>query len=77
MASQTNYDLSAFIPGDQGAQRAAQPTSQPQPASQVVNNQNLPQNAPSPEERPAGEGVITEAEPDWLTPKIFKGTSIG
>ena len=33
---------------------------------------------PSPEERPAGEGVISETvEPDWLTPKIFKGTSLG
>lgn len=30
---------------------------------------------PSPEERPAGERVISEGEiePDWLTPKIFKG----
>ena len=33
---------------------------------------------PSPEERPAGEGVISETvEPEWLTPKIFKGTSLG
>ncbi|MBU1031444.1 hypothetical protein KKE03_00750 [Patescibacteria group bacterium] len=33
---------------------------------------------PSPEERPVGEGVISETvEPDWLTPKIFKGTSLG
>lgn len=32
----------------------------------------------SPEERPAGEGVISETvEPEWLTPKIFKGSSIG
>ncbi len=32
----------------------------------------------SPEERPAGEGVISETvEPEWLTPKIFKGTSLG
>jgi hypothetical protein len=36
------------------------------------------QNQPSPEERPAGEGVVSETvEPEWLTPKIFKGTSIG
>lgn len=35
-------------------------------------------NQPSPEERPAGEGVISETiEPEWLTPKIFKGTSLG
>lgn len=34
--------------------------------------------APSPEERPAQEGVVSETvEPEWLTPKIFKGTSIG
>ncbi|MDO8573800.1 MAG: hypothetical protein Q7R77_03550, partial [Candidatus Daviesbacteria bacterium] len=33
---------------------------------------------PSPEERPAGEGVVSETvEPEWLTPKIFKGTSLG
>lgn len=33
---------------------------------------------PSPEERPAGEGVVSETvEPEWLTPKIFKGSSIG
>ena len=36
----------------------------------------------SPEERPSGEGVTAEGEvihpePDWLTPKIFKGTGLG
>ena len=32
----------------------------------------------SPEERPYEEGVVSETpEPDWLTPKIFKGTSLG
>lgn len=37
-----------------------------------------PDPQPSPEERPVGEGVISETvEPEWLTPKIFKGTSIG
>ena len=42
----------------------------------VVSNSS--NNQPSPEERPAGEGVISETvEPDWLTPKIFKGTSLG
>ncbi|MBI2338624.1 hypothetical protein HYU95_05590 [Candidatus Daviesbacteria bacterium] len=35
-------------------------------------------NQPSPEERPAGEGVVSETvEPEWLTPKIFKGSSLG
>lgn len=44
-----------------------------QAATGAVDN-----NQPSPEERPAGEGVISETvEPEWLTPKIFKGTSIG
>lgn len=33
---------------------------------------------PSPEERPSAEGVVSETvEPEWLTPKIFKGSSIG
>lgn len=37
---------------------------------------NAPQ--PSPEERPMEEGVVSETpEPEWLTPKIFKGTSLG
>lgn len=46
--------------------------SNPEPASIVG------EDTPSPEERPAGEGVISETiEPDWLTPKIFKGTSLG
>ena len=32
----------------------------------------------SPEERPFGERVVSETpEPDWLTPKIFKGSSLG
>ncbi|MDD5415535.1 MAG: hypothetical protein PHE48_00845 [Candidatus Daviesbacteria bacterium] len=36
------------------------------------------QDMPSPEERPADEGVISETiEPEWLTPKIFKGSSLG
>ncbi|MBU0999890.1 hypothetical protein KKE78_00640 [Patescibacteria group bacterium] len=36
------------------------------------------QDVPSPEERPSGEGVISETiEPEWLTPKIFKGSSLG
>lgn len=35
-------------------------------------------NQPSPEERPSGEGVVSETvEPEWLTPKIFKGSSLG
>ncbi|MBI2330209.1 hypothetical protein HYU94_02380 [Candidatus Daviesbacteria bacterium] len=44
---------------------------------QVVTNA-ADNNQPSPEEQPAAEGVISETvEPEWLTPKIFKGTSLG
>lgn len=43
-----------------------------------VNTAQPTSDQPSPEERPAGEGVISESiEPEWLTPKIFKGTSLG
>jgi len=39
---------------------------------------SAPVQQPSPEERPVEEGVISETvEPEWLTPKIFKGTSLG
>lgn len=42
----------------------------------VMSSNQAPQS--SSEERPAGEGVISETvEPEWLTPKIFKGTSLG
>lgn len=41
----------------------------------VVNQQA---GQPSAEERPSQEGVISETvEPEWLTPKIFKGSSLG
>lgn len=47
--------------------------SQSQTSANVGDN-----NQPSPEERPVGEGVVSETvEPEWLTPKIFKGTSLG
>lgn len=43
-----------------------------------ASNVTIDVNQPSPEERPAGEGVVSETvEPEWLTPKIFKGTTIG
>lgn len=53
------------------------------PQAQTVPQFIVPPVAPSdpqssPEEKPAGEGVISETvEPEWLTPKIFKGSSIG
>lgn len=65
-------------------QNKPQPQPQYQPVSEFavppVVQPQVPQdnNQPSPEERPAGEGVISETvEPEWLTPKIFKGSSIG
>lgn len=69
-------DLSAFMP-----QSAATPSpigrSQPEMVSTSAASPAEPQ--PSPEERPAGEGVSSAEtiEPDWLTPKIFKGGSLG
>lgn len=66
-----SFDLSALIP-----------QSEPFTVPPVVSNGQkeqapLSENTPSPEERPMAEGVVSEAEPDWLTPKVFKGTSIG
>lgn len=47
-------------------------------SSLVSNNVGDDSIQPSPEERPSAEGVISETpEPDWLTPKIFKGSSLG
>lgn len=83
------YDLSALIPNQP---QAPQPVSEivvPPVVSPVAQNEtpvdagdhSLPfqqANQPSPEERPFEEGVISETvEPEWLTPKIFKGTSLG
>lgn len=85
------YDWSAFLPKD--AMNAPKDQPQPQaqsvpdfmvpPVVSVVDagdhesvTQQSPQ--PAPEERPYEEGVISETvEPEWLTPKIFKGTSLG
>ena len=67
-------DLSFLIPKQEAI---SQP---PQPAPPIINELAAPPaaNIPSPEEKPAEEGVVAETpEPDWLTPKIFKGTSLG
>lgn len=54
--------VSQVLPNEVGSQ----PTQQPQTYQ------------PSPEEHPAGERVVTDSpEPGWLTPKVFKGTSVG
>lgn len=53
------------------------------PPQQVDNSGDDSQSSPpiqsgSPEERPYEEGVISETvEPEWLTPKIFKGSTLG
>ncbi len=56
-----------------------QPVASKSVVPPVVDVGDHPTNQqPSPEERPIGEGVISETvEPEWLTPKIFKGSSIG
>ena len=66
-----SFDLSALIPQNE-------PFTVPPVVSNGQKEQApLSENTPSPEERPAQEGIVSEAEPDWLTPKVFKGTSIG
>lgn len=48
-------------------------SSAPQPVAKASDDSQA-----SPEERPLEEGVVSETvEPEWLTPKIFKGTSLG
>lgn len=48
------------------------------PTSVQIQPQVADDSQASPEERPMGEGVVSETvEPEWLTPKIFKGTSLG
>lgn len=52
-------------------------TTTPQDSSEPTVAQG-DQNQASPEERPFEEGVVSETvEPEWLTPKIFKGSSLG
>jgi len=70
------YDWSALMPKE--------PISTEIPASDfavppVVSNVTPSDtNQPSPEELPVGEVVTSETvEPEWLTPKIFKGSSLG
>ena len=68
------YDLSALIPKQE-------PQIQPIQLPVDAGDHSMPFTPapqPSPEERPAEEGVISETvEPEWLTPKIFKGSSLG
>lgn len=84
-SAQPAYDWNA-ISAAIGQKPAPQPQTNEYVVPPVVASDPAPANVPpvfqanqpSPEERPAGEGVISETvEPEWLTPKIFKGTSLG
>ena len=78
------YDWNALVPKDQPQSQAQSipefmvppvvPSApQPQPPIDAGDDSQA-----SPEERPVEEGVISETvEPEWLTPKIFKGSSLG
>lgn len=80
-----SQDLSVLIPKEPQAQQVpefAMPPVVNAPKTKSVidagDHEMSVQLQPSPEERPHEEGVISETpEPDWLTPKIFKGSSIG
>lgn len=59
-----------------------QPTPTPPSADNftvppVVSDNNQPPVSAMTEETPSGEAATTTPEADWLTPKIFKGSSIG
>lgn len=73
------FDLSMFMPKESISTSndtfTVPPVVPTAPAASKVSA-GKPER-PSPEERPMGEGVVSEAEPDWLTPKVFKGTSVG
>lgn len=75
-AASSAYDWSAFMPKKEPTQEYTTP-----PVVTPIDAGDHAQQAdvqPSPEERPLGERVISETpEPDWLTPKIFKGSSLG
>lgn len=54
------------------------PGQQVQAPTQPELSNFIQPNAPSPEERPMQEAVVSETiEPEWLTPKIFKGSNLG
>ncbi len=58
--------------------QVVQPQQPNQPSYDWSAIMTPPQNQPSPEELPVGEAVVSETvEPEWLTPKIFKGSSLG
>ncbi len=80
----TGQPISPAVPQSPGpfvSDYAVPPVVQPTPQTQPIDvgdDAQVVVEQPSPEERPYGEGVISETpEPDWLTPKIFKGSSLG
>ena len=78
--SGSGLDLSALIPPGQPQFSSTNPLDFKVPS--VAPQQTQPvQPAPSVEERPQMEGLNSadsiEVEPGWLTPKVFKGTSVG
>ncbi|MBI2018324.1 hypothetical protein HYS96_01320 [Candidatus Daviesbacteria bacterium] len=82
ISQQPAYDWSALLPKEAMTMPKNEPQEYTTPpvVSPIDAGDHAPQAAvqPSPEERPAGERVISETpEPDWLTPKIFKGSSLG
>jgi len=72
-----SFDLSALMPQPEPAKVQESFTMPPVVSNNQKEQAPASQNQPSPEERPMQEGIVSEAEPDWLTPKIFKGSSIG
>lgn len=79
--TQPAYDWSALMPKEQPTLTVSQASSSSIPdfaVPSVVDAGDDSKPAPSAEERPYEEGVISETvEPEWLTPKIFKGSSLG
>ena len=71
------YDWNALM-SKPSPQPSPQPSAVPDYAVPPVVNAGDDSQQPSPEERPVEEGVVSETvEPEWLTPKIFKGSSLG
>ncbi|OGE62555.1 hypothetical protein A3J19_02910 [Candidatus Daviesbacteria bacterium RIFCSPLOWO2_02_FULL_41_8] len=74
---QPTYDWNA-VAAAIGQTKTPQSQSVPEFTVPPVVSSTGNQSQSSPEERPLEEGVVSETvEPEWLTPKIFKGTSVG
>lgn len=78
---QPAYDWNALMPKDPNAANAQSIPQAVQPVASIPVVDQGDHQAPvysSPEERPSGERIASESiEPEWLTPKIFKGSSVG